>query len=390
MPGCLFPTDFLLLQDRLCRPPLRQWANNIHRELQKEFYQEKTDFTRIASLLNLAALVEASRGNTLTARAVCEAELHWLANLLSQESARATILGLALQPWINIGRALRLDEKIGEALEHFTLVFRIQMQEPVMLGPCMITSHECAQLVTSEILESLWNVYLVDSLKSYFKARTFGSALEFVRRLYPRKRPLWDNLLLEGKIISYIGIGDYERAYWLAKSQTQHELLNTLVFMLHQACCSAALNRIDLAHSLASELTSFVTLDGLDSVPVCTAMRLLGSLGNLLETLDRKVDAASVFERGYKTAILAGDQPAEILFLRAQKRYVRDEHSRELDKMWRLALNDCYYDDILQSEGLFSRRQSQPFDDLLKTIMMVTGDAFNLRPELSPDGVEIS
>src|SRR6187549_1724157 len=103
------PSDFLLIQDRLIRPPLKEWAKRICSGLQEELTRERTDFCRVASLLNLAALVETSHGNLANGKAICEAELSWLTRLAAQGYDRAVISSLALQPWINIGRVFRLE-----------------------------------------------------------------------------------------------------------------------------------------------------------------------------------------------------------------------------------------------------------------------------------------
>src|SRR6266851_8122601 len=237
------PRDFLLIQDRLIRPPLQEWAKWIRSGLEEEITREESDFCRVASLLNLAALVETSRGNLANGRAICEAEFCWLSRLAGQGYDRAKISGLALQPWINIGRLLRLEGRIDEALQHFALVMKRPIDQPLFLGPYAITSEDWEQFAASEVLEKLWNIYVVDSLKSYFRVGQFAAAQRFVARLRESKVDSSADLVLEGEVISHVGLGAYERAYALAKSPGSQEVLDTLVLILYQASCSVVLNQ---------------------------------------------------------------------------------------------------------------------------------------------------
>jgi tetratricopeptide (TPR) repeat protein len=379
VPGWVAPADFLLLEDRLCRPPLQQWANGICRPLKEELGQSRINPSQIASLINLAALVEALRGDAMTAKAICQAELVWLASLPLQQFHRRTIAALALQPWINIGRVLRIEEEVGDALDHFTLALKQQKKEPIFLGPFVITSEDWYDLAGSDIMGSLWNIYLVDSLKSFFRVGAFDDALEFIRDLSSRAAPPWNNLLLEGKVISYAGIGDHEQAYWLAKSQRSHEVLETLVFILYQSVCLVGLNQCDEANSLATELTSFVSLGGLSTFPASTTMRYLGCLGDLLDRLGRTIDAASIYQRAYNIAVSAGDQPSEILFLLARE-HIQPEDTPYIEERCETLLNECYYDEILRFMGFPGCRWSEQFGELRETVSMATSGALLLQP----------
>jgi hypothetical protein len=372
------PSDFLLIKDRLSRPPLQNWAKSIRCRLEEELTRGGRDLLRVASLLNLAALVEVLRGDTPTARAICDAELVWLASLASQCSERGAISTLALQPWINIGRLCRIEGRMEEALHHFALVLRRAAPEPLALGPYCITNEDWEALLTSDTLENLWNVYVVDSLKTYFKFRQFDAALGFIARLRDARLYCWDNVLLEGEIISHAGLGDYEGAYSLAKSWGGQEILDTLVLMLYEASCLAAFNRYDQANFLTRDLISFVTLGGLDSFTAPITMRYLDSLGALLESLARQVDAARIYDRAYNVAIGVDDQPFQISFLRAKSRQLGHEQSPKLKETRAVLLGDCYYDEILRSEGLPGKRWNQTFGDLLASVSMATSGALVL------------
>jgi|RhiMethySRZTD1v2_1073278.scaffolds.fasta_scaffold477237_2 tetratricopeptide (TPR) repeat protein len=366
------PNDFLLLEDRLIRPPLQEWARWIRSGLEEELARKERDFCRVASLLNLAALVETSCGNLANGRAICEAELSWLSELVAQGYRRAEISGLAFQPWINIGRLLRLEGRIDEALQYFAIVMSRPVDLPLFLGPYSITGEDWEQLVSPEVLGKLWNIYIVDSLKSYFRARQFVSALRFIARL--RELPVGSsaNLVLEGEVLSHAGLGDYERAYALAKSSGDQEPLGILVFILYEASCSVALNELERGDSLARDLSSFITLGGLDSLPLPTTLQFLKALGALFEELGQRVNSAFIYDRGYQLAMDSGDQPFQIYFLRSKSRQLGGKPNLGLTKTLEALIDNCYYCELSSADR---KLRNPAFDDLLATVSKVTGAA---------------
>jgi tetratricopeptide (TPR) repeat protein len=368
--------DFLLIQDPLCRPPLQQWAQSIRNSLEIEMNLGGDNQIRIASLLNLAAFVEIMLGDKIVAKAICDAELAWLANFATRITEFPTISALAIQPWINIGRLLRIEGKLQEALWHFALVMREPTREPLLLGPYCIPKQDWEELLASDVGGNLWNIYVVDSLKTYFKCRRFDVAVEFIAKLRKGRLHFRDNLLLEGEVISHIGLGDYERSYWLAKSRAGLAILDTVAFMLYEAHCSVELNRHDGAVALTRDLKSFVVLGGFDSFAPPTAMRCLEKLGVLLERLGQQVDAAQIYERAYKLALSANDQPFQISFLSAWARQPGCGQSPKLKETRSTLLSDCYYHDILRSETLPGQRRCQAFSNLRVAVSMATGGAF--------------
>lgn len=272
-----------------------------------------------------------------------------------------------------------MERKVDEALEHFALVLRRPVHEPLVLGPCRINNEDWEQLLlSSDTLGSLQNIYIVDSMKTYFEARQFNKAIEFVARVREAKLFSSNSLLLEGEIISYARLGDYEMAYSLSKLRDDNEILDTLVFMLYEASCLVALNRCDQADCLARDLTSFVLLGGLDQFAAPVAMRYLAGLGVLLEGLARQIDAIRIYDLAYNLAVGAGDQPFQILFLSATILQPENEQRQELEETRTALLSDCYYDNVLRSEGLPGGRWSQTFDDLLTTVSRATNGALVL------------
>ena len=381
--------DFLLVQDLLCRPPLQSWARSIQEGLESEIGPGRQNSTHIASLLNLAAFVEILRGDKNAAKAICEAELAWVASLASKTAGSLTISALAIQPWINIGRLLRIDGRCQEALSHFDLVLKRPDREPLLLGPCRIQESEWEDLLASDVSLNLWNVYLVDSLKTYFRCRRFDVALRFIAELREVEPRCHDNLLLEGQIISQIGLGDYERSYQLAKSRSDQDVLDTVVLMLYQAQCLTELDRHDDVLTLTRDLKTFALLGGLDALSPSIAMRCLEKLGAVLERIEQKVQAAQVYVYAYRLAVTVNDQPHEISFLRALARQVRCEEKQKLEDMRLPLLKDCYYNDVLQSEGLSGQRWCEAFGDLRSAVSMVTRGVAATQPDSRPFGVGV-
>jgi hypothetical protein len=370
--------DFLLVQDGLSRPPLKEWAKTIRHALEEELIRDEKNITCIVSLLNLAAWVEALRGDTSSARAVCEAELAWLSSLTFKGYQHATLSTLALQPWINIGRLCRIEGKVEEALQHFALVLRRTAHTPSILGPYSVTLEDWESFGL-EVLSVLWNIYAVESLKSFFQFGQFKAALDFIVHLSAAKHSCLHALLREGEILSHAGLADYGRAYSVAKSRSTQEILDTAIFMYYEAFCLTRLDRRDEASQIVGELTSFITLGGLAQFSAPIVMRYLERFGGLLETLGREIEASWVYDRGYQVAVEAGDQPFQIAFLGAKIHQLGNERTLKERETRDTLLSDCHYYKILREEKLPDRRWTKAFGDLAATVSIATEGAFVLK-----------
>src|SRR5262249_31470723 len=139
------------------------------------------DYQGLAACMNLGALIEVLRGNRPNAQWICDAQLRWVARLAAR-SASASVLELALQPWVNYGRLLRLEGDYSAALRHFALAPAQRNKEPVALGPCYISREAWDHIVKADLTvpNFLWNVYVLESLKTYFMQMDFTSALMFI------------------------------------------------------------------------------------------------------------------------------------------------------------------------------------------------------------------
>jgi len=109
----------------------------------------------------------------------------------------------------------------------------------------------------------------------------------------------------------------------------------------------------------------------------------------VLERIEQKVQAAQVYEYAYRLAVTENDQPHEISFLRALARQVRCEEKQKLEDMRLPLLKDCYYNDVLQSEGLSGQRWCEAFGDLRSAVSMVTRGVAATQPDSRPFGVGV-
>lgn len=362
----MFLRDFLLIHDRPINAPLHKWAARLLQTLPPLLEDLRHNSARISMCLNQAALIEALRGNALNAEAICDAHLRWVEQLASKYDS--SLYELAIQPWVNKGRLRRLEKKFDHALEHFCLIRDCMLGKPLVLGPCIITQATWKRITENNaaISRTLWNVYVVDSLKSYFSAHDLDGALHFVRRA--RSSALYehflDHLFLEGEIISLINTDRCEEAHALSSSFSSDYLEDRIVFILYEGVSlrDGAKQRI-----IARELAAFVRATGLDFFPHTSALRYLALLASLLEELGEKQAAVGVYERGYELASAIDDQRFCMHYVNALARLCSMDDRSSWHSRRAHILSECYYAEVLQAEGI----DGQPvpvhvFDDLME------------------------
>lgn len=369
------PRDFLLIEDRPIRLPLQTWARSIRTCLDKELAREGNDLCQIVSLLNLTALIEASRGNVAGARNICEAELNWLSTVAARATDRGPILALALQPWINLGRLLRLEGRTEQSLRYFSALAQPPAVSPLFLGPCAISAEDWKRLPLSGVADNLPNIYFVESLKSYFWARDFRCALIFIAQLDAAEMRISPRFVREAKIIAHISSGNAEAAYELAKPGQDQDLLGTLVFMLYEASCLAALQQRDRADAILRDLRSFVSHESAQMVTTSAMLRYMADLGALLEDIGQPAEAASVYEKGFRVALAANDQVSQISFLRSKMRLAEQSDVSGLELRLKDLISGCHYEEVLQAEGIVGRQPDAIFGELLATVAGLIGVA---------------
>lgn len=361
--------DFLLIQDRPVNVPLQEWAARLLRTLPTLLEDRLCNSARIAMCLNQAALIEALRGNTVNAEAICDAHLGWVEKLASKHDCR--IYHLAIQPWVNKGRLRRLEKKLDHALRHFSLIRDCMIERSLHLGPCTITPVTWRRIIEDNpaILTTLWNIYVVDSLNSYFTCQDFEGALNFVRcerdnALYPETE-----LLLEGELIGLINTHMYEQAHALSSSYSSGRVEHSVVFMLYEGLSLFGLRNIVRARVLARELAAFAGATNFDCFSHSTTLRYVYLLASLLEELGEKQDSAAAYERGYRLASGVDDQPFCIRYGNAMARLCGIEDRTLWQRRRANTLGKCYYAGVLRAEGIDVQPASPGvFDDLLECI----------------------
>jgi hypothetical protein len=92
--------------DPLIRKPLAPWRARLVQGLGQALVQPALDVPRVVILLNQLALLEAYRGATGAALAVCDAQIRFWRNHAAQPG-QSQHLGAVVQPWINMIRLER-------------------------------------------------------------------------------------------------------------------------------------------------------------------------------------------------------------------------------------------------------------------------------------------
>ncbi|MGW4874026.1 hypothetical protein [Streptomyces chartreusis] len=310
--------DFMTGCDRQLRPPLDVWAMDLRRKLQS-LGGEGWDPDRVRSAstcMNLAALVVAHAGHLGAAERLCHAQLVWLAQLAA-ESGEASVLGNAVQPWVNLGRLRALGGSIEESLPHFRLAECLRDQQPVHLGPCHIPAEMWQPLVEAEpdLPDVLWNVFVLDQLKACLRSGDPACALTAAAALRDAAPTQTHRFITEGEVIALLRSGRAEGAFLKAAQAEPTTTSDEVAFLLHRIAASTVLGRRDEARRLAVGLTAFVTqLDVLPAEPA-TFLRQAKQLALLLQQIAEPRYAWAVHLHGMRTCRVQMDEPLHLEFL---------------------------------------------------------------------------
>ncbi|MFI6819156.1 hypothetical protein ACIBG7_42655 [Nonomuraea sp. NPDC050328] len=318
-PGQSLAGDFLIDHDRPPRRALDRWATELSGELAAPGAASPLSTEgrgAKAARMNLAALVVAYAGDLETAERLCRLQLEWLARLAS-ESGDASLLGDALQPWINLGRLRVLRGDVDGARPHFLLAEHLRDLRPVRLGPCNLPADAWPLVVAADpsIPEVLWNVYAIDQLKAYLRAGDPGGAPGFVSRLRRLAPPDVHRFIDEGEILALLRGGYAERALEKTADADPATTADEMAFLLHRVAALVALGQDGPARQLAVGLTAIVTREEPLYATPPTFLRQLKRLALLLEALDAEGYALAVHARGLDVCDSYEDEPLHLEFI---------------------------------------------------------------------------
>jgi hypothetical protein len=317
----LISREFLRHHERLLRPDLSAWASQLHRELDKlnaKHVTKPDQFSGVSSCMNKASFVVSAAGYLERALDLCQYQLAWVAQR-HKACSDVEILRHAIQPWVNIGRLCIIQGSQEKALPHFTLAENISSLKPVAAGPCFLSSDFWSTIqhdTSSQIRDALWNVYALETVKSYLRGDDFSglkSAVSRLRHIVPDQSR---GFITEGEVLGLLHQGDAEQAVIRAVNADATSAYDESAFKLHQTTGLVMLGRIGEAMSGATPLIAFLTCvkpERPKDAP--TILRQLRHLSLLMEVLDETRYALALALRGLDICADYADQPLQFKFL---------------------------------------------------------------------------
>jgi hypothetical protein len=101
--------------DRLVRQPITPWRMAMVRMLREGISKKELDYNQIGSALNRLALLEAYQGHTGRALMACDAQIRFWQRS-AEEPGHAHLLPNIVQPWINILRLERWNNRLDSSI----------------------------------------------------------------------------------------------------------------------------------------------------------------------------------------------------------------------------------------------------------------------------------
>jgi tetratricopeptide (TPR) repeat protein len=364
-PSSWLPSDTLLEEGRVNRPPLRAWAKALIEKLAAAD-RGPASWRRIEACMNNASLIEILRGDEPAAQASCELQLGWAVHLLQSHGALAAG-ELMIQPWINLGRLRRIRGEHALALRHFTLLVDTAAGRGPRVGPVTFGAAAWQELVRSKgLLPTLQAVYVIESEKVYLAAGDHAGALELIRRARALIGEDTSSLMDEGELIALAGLsrhgearGVLERAGW------QKGPYRKLLWATYGAALLAAAGDLEDARRLVGKIGPRVAESHYDEARDQRVLRYLAYLGGLSLRLGLRPLAARVWRAGLRGARRLADVPLELRFLDALLEFNGEEDQEALSAQRDALLRDSLYAIPRDPRGPVAAPAADPlFDEL--------------------------
>jgi tetratricopeptide (TPR) repeat protein len=225
------------------------------------------------------------------------------------------ILQYAFEPYLNLGRLDRIQQKFEEALRKFQVVEKIASGQEAYLGDQFIPAELSREIFSrsTPLPRLMRTAYILEWMKILLKCKQYSEVNAF--------NPSWHNpadltardILWESKIVALCRLGRYDDALAAGNpALSDREGLNRTLFLFRRAETFAAAGRIEDALRVAGNLaTGFLNYPGAVSM---TRLGLLVRLTVLVAALGMK-DALQLAELGYKSASMLGDMLFQSEFL---------------------------------------------------------------------------
>jgi tetratricopeptide (TPR) repeat protein len=364
--------DFLSNYRRIPRRPLKAWAETCHRQLLVYSIAAPVDYTNITAIINNVALIFAFLGETDLAQRICKAELSWISEKASRVGVAeaASILRLAINPWINQGRLLGIRGAADQSREYFLSAFSLTSNAEATLGPCRISPRVWTRIDIEDpqLKYGIESAYIIESLKTFFASGDFAAGLQFCRDT--RRTRATKYVVEEGLLICLSRLGKYEEAVDLIKrSQNDADIYFEAILLLYELSCRQ--ERGNLLSQCAQRLAISVFAGAFDSISGPTLLRFMSKHGAILEEMGELRLAIQMYNRGWCLARVVQDQPFEWIFLRDLMRVSASAQIQHEDDYAKL-IESCEYYNVRKAEGLPLLPLDDIFGELFHLIEAVT------------------
>lgn len=374
----LIPHDTLLDVGRVSRLPLRLWVSDLFSKLDRIDETRPESWIDIAGCMNNAALIEVFRGSRERAWELCDLQLRWVANL-AKVHGMAAVGDLAPQPWVNIGRLLRIARDQDGALRHFALLPDTRAGKDMHFGPVAIDAATWQEIVETKSMDSfLEAVYIVDSTRCYFGARDYAGALAFIERARAMSTEGMVAMLDEAEVIALAGLERYGEAMEVTKRESwARDRYCKLVRSTYQAAILAEAGQSEPAERLLAQIAERVLPANLENHQDQRVLRYLFQLGVVAEHLDMDALAERIWQKGLDTERGFRDVPLQLTFLDALLALDRVAEREALEQQRADLLDESLYTVLRRAHGLAADPEAaaDPCFDLLRQRLEATAEA---------------
>jgi hypothetical protein len=304
-------------RDRPVRIPLPEWIADVERALDDAARADEEP-EAVSECFRQAALIERHFGRLRVADALCVGHLRWL----GEESARRGdpgLLGLALDPWIELARLDRLSGKEESSIRKLARLPAAKRSAAIAIGAVEIRADQwpAIQAARPGLLPSLDTTWIVETLKTMLAAKSFQRALDFAAREPRDASQDAAAFLAEAKIVALCHLGRREAAWdEAARRAGDVDLAFRPLYELRTAQALACFGGQPAALDLVRHLAEVARNMRIAERPNLNKLRFADQLVGLAWSLGARDVAVDLSEVGLAGATHLRDEPLRAAFLR--------------------------------------------------------------------------
>ncbi len=259
----LLPNGPLSITDEIIHKDLNDWSKELLEELDGELHSKDSNQLNICAYLNQAALITSVQGKVDAARDLCQLQIGWIKEKMTQQGLTIDSLFSILQPWINLGRLNHIEKRYVHAIPHFDMAEKVFEGKSIQLDGLEIRHKEVTGFLKDSQRGELLDKYLIMNhidglIKIYISSSNYLEGLSFVEEQQNRKNTKLDFLLEECELMLLLKMGKFDQALVRSQQIKPKSPFKKLILLYYTTLVSLLTNQGESARKYGIKLANYL------------------------------------------------------------------------------------------------------------------------------------